>query len=109
MSRYDELVDKIIGLNFPLFSSLTSFINSKDLLWSINSKYNKQTLTNRTYMDSANGELMLTVPIKHSGKNQPRVYSDIKLDLSSDWKKNHFKSIRMGPMGANSYPRLRGI
>ena len=71
------------------------FINSKDLLWSINSKYNKQTLTNRTYMDSANGELMLTVPIKHSGKNQPRVYSDIKLDLSSDWKKNHFKSIKI--------------
>ena len=71
------------------------FINSKDLLWSINSKYNKQTLTNRTYMDSANGELMLTVPIKHSGKNQPRVFSDIKLDLSSNWKKNHFKSIKI--------------
>ena len=71
------------------------FIKSKDLLWSINSRYNKQTLTNRTYMDSANGELMLTVPIKHSGKNQPRVYSDIKLDLSSDWKKNHFKSIKI--------------
>ena len=71
------------------------FIKSKDLLWSINSRYNKQTLTNRTYIDSANGELMLTVPIKHSGKNQPRVLSDIKLDLSSDWKKNHFKSIKI--------------
>ena len=71
------------------------FIKSKDLLWSINSRYNKQTLTNRTYIDSANGELMLTVPIKHSGKNQPRVFSDIKLDLSSDWKKNHFKSIKI--------------
>jgi len=71
------------------------FIKSKDLSWSINSRYNKQTLTNRTYIDSANGELMLTVPIKHSGKNQPRVYSDIKLDLSSDWKKNHFKSIKI--------------
>ena len=71
------------------------FIKSADLLWSINSRYNKQTLTNRTYIDSANGELMLTVPIKHSGKNQPRVFSDIKLDLSSDWKKNHFKSIKI--------------
>ena len=71
------------------------FIKSSDLLWSINSRYNKQTLTNRTYIDSANGELMLTVPIKHSGKNQPRVFSDIKLDLSSDWKKNHFKSIKI--------------
>ena len=71
------------------------FIKSEDLLWSINSRYNKQTLTNRTYIDSANGELMLTVPIKHSGKNQPRDFSDIKLDLSSNWKKNHFKSIKI--------------
>ena len=71
------------------------FIKSKDLSWSINSRYNKQTLTNRTHIDSANGELMLTVPIKHSGKNQPRVFSDIKLDLSSNWKKNHFKSIKI--------------
>ena len=62
------------------------FIKSKDLSWSINSRYNKQTLTNRTYIDSANGELMLTVPINIQ-ENQPRVYSDIKPDLSSIGKK----------------------
>ena len=71
------------------------FIKSKDLLWSINSRYNKQTLTNRTYIDSANGELMLTVKNKHSGKNKPRILSAIKINLSSDWKKNHFKSIKI--------------
>lgn len=87
------MVSLIEPTYFPPISHW-KFIKSADLLWSINSRYNKQTLTNRTYIDSANGELMLTVPIKHSGKNQPRVFSDIKLDLSSDWKKNHFKSIK---------------
>ena len=71
------------------------YIKSPNLIWSIKSRYNKQTLTNRTYIDSANGELMLTVPIKHSGKNEPRLYSDIKIDTNSNWKKNHFKSIKI--------------
>jgi len=70
-------------------------ISSNNLQWSINSRYNKQTLTNRTYIDSSNGELMLTVPIKHSGKNVPRKFSKIKIDSSSNWKKTHFKSIKI--------------
>jgi len=72
-----------------------NYIKSNNLLWSIKSNYNKQTLTNRTYIDSSNGELMLTVPIKHSGKNKPRNFSDIKIDKSFDWKKIHFKSIKI--------------
>ena len=70
-------------------------ISSNNLQWCINSRYNKQTLTNRTYIDSSNGELMLTVPIKHSGKNVPRKFSEIKIDNSSNWKKTHFKSIKI--------------
>jgi len=70
-------------------------ISSNNLQWCINSSYNKQTLTNRTYIDSSNGELMLTVPIKHSGKNVPRKFSEIKIDNSSNWKKTHYKSIKI--------------
>mgnify|MGYP006246735853 FL=1 len=72
-----------------------NYITSNYLLWSIKSNYNKQTLTNRTYIDSSNGELMLTVPIKHSRKNERRNFSDIKIDKSFDWKKIHFKSIKI--------------
>ena len=72
-----------------------NYIKSNNLLWSVKSNYNKQTLTNRTYIDSSNGELMLTVPIKHSGKNEPRNFSDIKIDKSFDWKKIHYKSIKI--------------
>lgn len=72
-----------------------NYITSNNLLWSVKSNYNKQTLTNRTYIDSSNGEHMLTVPIKHSGKNEPRNFSDIKIDKSFDWKKIHFKSIKI--------------
>ena len=78
---------------FPLVSHWR-FIESKKIIWSINSKYNKQTLTNRTYINSANGELLITVPIKHSGIDKPRKLSEIKLDDSSNWRRNHYKSIK---------------
>ena len=70
-------------------------ILSRNILWDIKSSYNKQTLTNRTYIDSPNGELMLSIPIKHSGNIGPRAYSEVKIDYSFNWKKNHFKSIKI--------------
>lgn len=70
-------------------------ILSGNILWDIKSTYNKQTLTNRTYIDSPNGELMLSIPIKHSGNIGPRAYSEVKIDYSFNWKKNHFKSIKI--------------
>tara|TARA_B100001057_G_scaffold236850_1_gene237126 strand:- start:7667 stop:8269 length:603 start_codon:yes stop_codon:yes gene_type:complete len=78
---------------FPLISHWR-FIGSKKIIWSIDSKYNKQTLTNRTYINSANGELLITVPIKHSGIDKPRKLSEIKLDENSNWRRNHYKSIK---------------
>ena len=78
---------------FPPISHWNHIL-SDNLVWNIHSNYNKQTLTNRTYIDSPNGELMLTIPIKHSGINIPRNYSEIKIDYSFNWKNNHFKSIK---------------
>ena len=60
-----------------------------------NSYYKKQTLRNRMFIHGANGKLMLSIPIRHSGINQKRFYGDVSIDSSSDWKKNHFKSIKI--------------
>jgi hypothetical protein len=38
---------------------------------------------------------MLSIPIKHSGNIGPRAYSEVKIDYSFNWKKNHFKSIKI--------------
>ena len=70
-------------------------IIKNNFLWVKKSYYKKQTLRNRTYIHGANGKLMLSIPIKHSGKNLRRYYEDISIDSSSNWKKNHFKSIKI--------------
>ena len=70
-------------------------ILKNNFLWMKNSYYKKQTLRNRMFIHGANGKLMLSIPIRHSGINQKRFYDDISIDSSSDWKKNHFKSIKI--------------
>ena len=70
-------------------------ILKNDFFWMKNSYYKKQTLRNRMFIHGANGKLMLSIPIRHSGINQKRFYDDVSIDSSSDWKKNHFKSLKI--------------
>ena len=70
-------------------------ILKNNFFWMKNSYYKKQTLRNRMFIHGANGKLMLSIPIRHSGINQKRFYDNVSIDSSSDWKKNHFKSIKI--------------
>ena len=70
-------------------------ILKNNFFWMKNSYYKKQTLRNRMFIHGANGKLMLSIPIRHSGINQKRFYDDVSIDSSYDWKKNHFKSIKI--------------
>ena len=70
-------------------------ILKNNFFWMKNSYYKKQTLRNRMFIHGANGKLMLSIPIRHSGINQKRFYDDVSIDSSSDWKKNHFKSLKI--------------
>ena len=77
----------------PIF--FWKIIIQNNFTWVKKSFYKKQTLRNRTYIHAANGKLILSIPIKHSGKNVRRFYDDVSIDSSSNWRKNHFKSIKI--------------
>jgi len=64
--------------------------------------YQKQTFRNRCYIATANGSLLLNIPIKHSssGKRGERekkhqFYRDVKIENAFPWKKQHWKSIQI--------------
>lgn len=57
--------------------------------------YQKQTYRNRTYIYSANGMQMLSVPIKHTVHPEGhRKYKDVILEDNFNWKKQHWKTIQ---------------
>lgn len=55
--------------------------------------YQKQTYRNRTYIYSPNGKQLLSVPIRHTKDTGRQKYSDVVIEDSFDWKKQHWKSI----------------
>lgn len=55
--------------------------------------YQKQTYRNRTYIYSPNGKQLLSIPIKHIKSTGHQRYSDVLIEDSYDWKKQHWKSI----------------
>ena len=92
----------LIPSYFPPISHWKYIINNK-CYWDIESFYQKQTLRNRTYIHAANGILMLSVPVKHSGKNIRRKFNDVLIENNQDWKKNHFKSIKIAYQSSPYY------
>lgn len=47
------------------------------------------------YIYGANGPLLLNIPIRHTGKkDQHQKYKDVKIESTSDWKKQHWKSLQ---------------
>ncbi|MDC0378212.1 WbqC family protein [Flavobacteriaceae bacterium] len=75
---------------FGPISCWKQIINS-NILWDVHQNYIKQTYRNRTFIHSANGLQILTVPVKHSKIKFSML--ETKIDNSIAWQKNHWRSI----------------
>ena len=75
---------------FGPISCWKQIINS-NILWDVHQNYIKQTFRNRTFIHSANGLQILTVPVKHSKIKFSML--EAKIDNSIAWQKNHWRSI----------------
>lgn len=76
---------------FGPISCWKQIINS-NILWDVHQNYIKQTFRNRTFIHSANGLQILTIPVKHSKIKFSM--QDAKIDNSIAWQKNHWRSIQ---------------
>lgn len=76
---------------FGPISCWKQIINS-NILWDVHQNYIKQTFRNRTFIHSANGLQILTIPVKHSKIKFSML--DAKIDNSIAWQKNHWRSIK---------------
>ena len=72
----------------PLVSYFTR-LREDDFQIEAHEHYQKQSLRNRTYILTANGELVLTIPIQHGVID----IQDVKIDYSQDWVKNHLRAL----------------
>ena len=77
---------------FPSISHYIAMIQAEELVFEVEDNFQKQTNRNRMYIYSSNGLQFLNISVKHSlEKNQK--YKDVLIDDSTNWQKNHFKSL----------------
>lgn len=76
----------------PSIQYFSKLIGYQNVLVEANETYQKQSYRNRCAILSCNGPLHLSVPvIKTNGNNS--LTKDIRIDYSTNWRKNHWKAI----------------
>lgn len=80
---------------FGSISQYAVIAQSDSIIFENEDNYQKQTYRNRTYIYGANGKLLLTIPIKHSGTkdNTKILYRDVRIENEFKWQPLHWKSI----------------
>jgi hypothetical protein len=64
----------------------------KEIILEANENFNKQSYRNRAYILGTNGKLALTVPVQKG--SQKTIITDVKIDYSTDWNRQHWQSIK---------------
>ncbi len=78
---------------FGSISKYVAIAQSGEVVFEDHDNYQKQTYRNRTYIYGANGKLLLTIPVKHLGKNNRQLYRDIRIENDFPWQQTHWRSI----------------
>ncbi len=78
------------------FGSIAQYVaiaQSEIIIFENEDNYQKQTYRNRTYIYGANGKLLLTIPIKHTGKKGRQLYKDVRIENDFEWQTLHWRSL----------------
>ncbi|MDW8296191.1 MAG: WbqC family protein [Raineya sp.] len=63
---------------------------AEKIVFEIFEYYEKQSYRNRCYINTSQGRMLLSVPIKHAGK---QIFKDVRIDYSENWVDVHWRSI----------------
>ncbi len=77
---------------FPPISYVKAIMKADNVLIEQHENFAKKTLRNRCQIYAANGIISLSVPIVKTSAQKQNI-KDTKIDYSTNWQKQHFKSI----------------
>jgi hypothetical protein len=77
---------------FPSISHYVAMLKAKTITFEVEDNFQKQSNRNRMYIYGPNGLQLLNIPVVNSSERHQK-YKDVKIDNSTDWQKNHSKSL----------------
>lgn len=78
---------------FPSIEYVNALIKAKEVTFTLESNYQKQTFRNRCSIYGANGKLNLTIPIQHLKQQSHQKDKAVKIMWEENWQKLHWRSL----------------
>lgn len=75
----------------PCLEYFTCLLAMDEIILEKHEHYLKQSFRNRCYINTANGPLMLVVPV--TAKHDKALIKDVRIDYSSKWQNLHWRAI----------------
>lgn len=79
----------------PSILNAAAMAQCKTLIFEVNDNFNKQSLRNRAYIQTANGALSLSIPIKHKKGKSHKKTAEARIENDFPWQRQHWMSIQM--------------
>lgn len=70
-----------------------SLMAQGQVVFEVEDNFQKQTYRNRYHIYSPNGLQVLSIPIQHTKNNGHQKTKDVRIDDSTNWQKQHWKSL----------------
>lgn len=70
-------------------------VQTEHLILEIKDNYQKQSFRNRTYINTANGRLGLTIPVKHTKTIEHKKTANALIENNFPWQRQHWLSIQI--------------
>ncbi|HEA30356.1 MAG TPA: hypothetical protein ENH91_10235 [Leeuwenhoekiella sp.] len=85
----------IIPTYLPTITTMAVLIRAHHVVVEIQDNYQKQSYRNRTYINTANGRLGLTIPVKHNHNTVRKKTADALIENNFLWQRQHWRSIQI--------------
>ncbi len=79
----------------PSILNASAMAQCASIIFEVKDNYNKQSLRNRAYIETANGELTLTIPVKHKKGGTHKKTAMARIENDFKWQRQHWLSIQI--------------
>jgi len=78
---------------FPDIVTTAAMLQAEQLTIEVCDNYQKQSFRNRMYIATANGKLLLNIPIKHTKTEGHKKTAEAQIENNFLWQRQHWRSI----------------
>lgn len=80
---------------FSPIAQYSEMVKATEIVFEMDDNFQKQSYRNRCYIYNSSGKQLLSIPVKHTTKDQRKKTKDTLVENDFNWQDQHFKSLQI--------------